>query len=71
MLWPHVLVAGLVSIVWINAIISHRSLHPLLHISVAVIVIGSFLLVATEYMAFPDPYDPDLFPRRKLTNRSE
>ena len=71
MLWPHVLVAGLVSTVWINAIMSNRSLHPLLHISVAVIVIGSFLLVATEYMAFPDPYDPDLFPRRKLTNRSE
>lgn len=71
MLWPHVLVAGLVSTVWINAIMSHRSLHPLLHVSVAVIVIGSFLLVATERMAFPDPYDPDLFPRRKLTNRSE
>lgn len=70
-LWPHLLVAGFLSAVWIGAIISGRSLHPLLHVAAALVAIGSLLVVATERMSFPDPYNPTLRSRLKEKTRQD
>jgi hypothetical protein len=60
--WPHLLVAGLLCLAWVVGIRSGHPIHPLLHVSVAVTVIESLLLIATEHMRFPAPYDPTLSP---------
>ncbi|MBD0373987.1 MAG: glycosyltransferase, partial [Pyrinomonadaceae bacterium] len=58
LLWPHVFVALLISAAWVTgALFSGRALHPLLHLSAAAIVAGSFALVLSEHMSFPAPYD--------------
>jgi cellulose synthase (UDP-forming) len=57
LLWPHALTALLISAAWLMGASSGRTLHPLLHLSAAVIVAGSFALVLSERMSFPDPYD--------------
>lgn len=59
-LFPHLIITGLISTIWIDALISGRSLHPLIHVSAAVVVIGSLVLVATERMNFPEPYNQNL-----------
>ena len=61
-LWPHLLVSMPVCIAWIVGIISYPTLNPLLQIFAAVPIIGSVILIATERMNFPDPYDPSLVP---------
>jgi cellulose synthase (UDP-forming) len=66
-LWPHLLVAALICTAWMFGVISGRNLKPLLHVSAAVTVIGILLLLATEHMGFPEPYNPNL--RLSLRNR--
>ena len=70
-LWPHLLVVGFVCAVWIGAIILGRSLHPLLHVSAALIAIASLVLVATERMRFPEPYNPNLLSPLEAQERIE
>jgi cellulose synthase (UDP-forming) len=56
LLWPHALVALLISAAWVIGLFSGGTLHPLLHLSAAAIVIGSCALLLSEHMSFPDPY---------------
>jgi Glycosyl transferase family group 2 len=62
LLWPHRLVAALICTAWVGGIMSGRALHPLLHLSAFTTVIGNLVLIATEHMSFPEPYDPSLRP---------
>jgi cellulose synthase (UDP-forming) len=66
LLWPHALVALLISAAWVIGVSGGRTLHPLLHLSAAAVVIGSLALLLSEHMSFPDPYvkSPALLIRR-------
>jgi len=66
LLWPHLLVAALICTAWIAGIMSGHALHPLLHLSAFTTVIGILVLIATEHMSFPEPYDPSLRPSRQV-----
>ena len=66
LLWPHLLVAALICTAWVAGIMSGRALHPLLHLSAFTTVIGILVLIATEHMNFPEPYDPSLRPSRQV-----
>jgi cellulose synthase/poly-beta-1,6-N-acetylglucosamine synthase-like glycosyltransferase len=57
---PHILLAAFVATAWIVGIISGVKLHPVLHVLAGVTLMGIFLLLATEHMNFPEPYDPRL-----------
>jgi cellulose synthase (UDP-forming) len=57
LLWPHALVALLISVAWVIGASGGRTLHPLLHLAAAAIVSCSFALVLSERLSFPDPYD--------------
>jgi len=61
-LWPHLLVSATICTAWISGILSYPTLNPLLHIFAAVPIIASLILVATDQMNFPDPYNPSLVP---------
>src|SRR5262249_58474987 len=69
LLWPHLLVAVLISTAWGAGMILVRDLHPLLHVSAFTIVLGSLVLIATEHMSFPEPYDPSLRRLHLLSNK--
>jgi hypothetical protein len=60
LLWPHLLVAALICTAWVAGIMLGRALHPLLHLSAFTTMIGILVLIATEHMSFPEPYDPSL-----------
>jgi hypothetical protein len=60
LLRPHLLTAALICTAWVAGMMSGRTLHPLLHLSAVMTVIGSLVLIATEHMSFPEPYDPRL-----------
>jgi cellulose synthase (UDP-forming) len=60
--WPHLLVAVVLGTAWIIGSMGDRPLHPLLHLSVVVSVLGNLLFPATAYLRFPVPYDPTLSP---------
>jgi cellulose synthase (UDP-forming) len=62
-LLPHVLVAELIFIAWILGALKSGSLNPLLELSAAGAIIGSLIVVATERMTFPDPFDQSLLSR--------
>ena len=61
-LWPHLLVSATICTAWISGILSYPTLNPLLHIFAAVPIVAGLILLATEQMNFPDPYNPDLMP---------
>jgi len=61
-LWPHLFVSVAICTAWILGTLSYRTLNPLLHIFAAITIIASLILVATEGMNFPDPYNPTLVP---------
>jgi Glycosyltransferase like family 2 len=67
LLGPHILVAALIATAWIVGIMSGIKLDPVLHILAATALGGIFLLLATEHMKFPQPYDPSL--RASVTAR--
>jgi cellulose synthase (UDP-forming) len=71
LLWPHLLVAVLIGTAWGVGMVSGRDLHPLLHVSAFTIVLGILVLIATEYMSFPEPYDPSLRLSHPLSNKGE
>jgi cellulose synthase (UDP-forming) len=71
LLWPHLLVAVLIGTAWSAGIASGRDLHPLLHVSAFTIVLGILVLIATEHMSFPEPYDPTLRNSHPLSNKGE
>ena len=60
--WPHLLGAVVLGAAWVTGIVCGRPIPPVLHVFVAVSVLGSLLLTATAYMRFPVPYDPTLSP---------
>ena len=60
LLRPHLLTAALICTAWVAGMMSGHTLHPLLHLSALITVIGSLVLIATEHMSFPEPYDPSL-----------
>jgi cellulose synthase/poly-beta-1,6-N-acetylglucosamine synthase-like glycosyltransferase len=60
LLGPHILVAALIATAWIVGIMSGIKLDPILHILAGSTLGGIFLLLATEHMNFPQPYDPSL-----------
>jgi cellulose synthase (UDP-forming) len=62
LLGPHILVAALIATAWIVGIMSGLKLDPVLHILGGIVLAGIFLLLATEHMNFPEPYDPSLMP---------
>lgn len=62
LLWPHAVVALLFFAMWLTAVLGGRALPLPLHLVSAAVVIGSFALVYSERMSFPDPYEesPDM-----------
>jgi Glycosyltransferase like family 2 len=60
LLWPHLLTAALIGTAWIAGLMSGHSLHPVLHLLALTLVIRSLVLIATEHLSFPEPYDPSL-----------
>jgi cellulose synthase (UDP-forming) len=71
LLWPHRLVAALICTAWVAGIMSGRALNPLLYLSAFTTVIGNLVLIATEDMSFPEPYDPSLRPSQPQSNKGE
>jgi cellulose synthase (UDP-forming) len=67
LLGPHLLVAALIATAWIVGIMSGVNVHPILHVLAGTVLAGIFLLLATEHMNFPEPYDPGL--RTSVTER--
>ena len=63
-LWPHLLVSAMICTAWICGVLSYPRLNPLLHVFAAVPIVAGLILVATEQMNFPDPYNPTLVPYR-------
>jgi hypothetical protein len=60
-LWPHLVVVIVLCTSWIIGMVSGCVVHPLLHIWAALVVIGSLILVVTEWIDFPEPYDKNLW----------
>jgi cellulose synthase (UDP-forming) len=56
-LWPHLCVALLISVAAAISLVNGHSVPPLLYLWAAIIVTGSLVLVFTEYMNFPGPYE--------------
>jgi cellulose synthase (UDP-forming) len=67
LLGPHLLIAALIATAWIIGIMSGVNVHLLLHVLAGTVLAGIFLLLATEHMNFPEPYDPSL--RASVTER--
>jgi cellulose synthase (UDP-forming) len=59
---PHLLVAALIATAWIIGVTSGVQIHLILHVLAGIVLAGIFLLLATEHMNFPEPYDPSLMP---------
>jgi cellulose synthase (UDP-forming) len=59
---PHMLIVTLVCAAWVIGIFSGKKVDTSVHIWTTVIVITELLLVLTEFMDFPDPYDKNLLP---------
>ncbi|HKR00653.1 MAG TPA: glycosyltransferase [Pyrinomonadaceae bacterium] len=57
LLWPHLLTILFISAAWIGGMLRGYALHPLLHVCAAVVVTGTLLLLLTERLEFPAPYD--------------
>jgi cellulose synthase (UDP-forming) len=57
---PHILVVTLIVTSWGIGMIFRHTMHPLLHISSAIIVLSSVGVMLTGLWRFPDPYDPKL-----------
>ncbi len=60
---PHVLIICLASCAWAIGMILGHIRNPMLHISTIFIVLISSALILTEWLKFPDPYDPNLRPK--------
>src|SRR5256885_3387611 len=60
LLVPHLLILSLVSTAWLIRILLGHITNPLLHVSAALIVLGSLSLILTTRLKFPKPYDPTL-----------
>jgi cellulose synthase (UDP-forming) len=58
---PHALMAALIATAWMVGIIAGVNLHPVLYVLAGTVLGGIFLLLATEHMNFPEPYDPGLW----------
>lgn len=59
---PHLFVAALICAAWLFGAMSGHDLPLPLHIAAALTVIGTLVLTATGYRAFPAPYDKRLSP---------
>ncbi len=57
---PHMYMAGLIGAAWCFGMIAGFEQHLLLHLAAAATVTGTFLLVGTGYLKYPDPFDPKL-----------
>ncbi len=60
LLVPHILIVSLIGTAWVIGMMFGHITNPMLHISVAIIVLGSLGVMLTEWLKFPDPYDPNL-----------
>jgi hypothetical protein len=52
-----VLVVTLIGTAWITGMVSGRITNPMLHISSAIVVVGSLALILSEHLDFSDPYN--------------
>ena len=60
LLWAHMPVATLICAFWIIGTISGRNTSPFLHACAAIVVMGLVVLIMTERMKFPHPYEKNL-----------
>ncbi|GAC1347850.1 MAG: hypothetical protein NVSMB27_14200 [Ktedonobacteraceae bacterium] len=60
LLIPHLLILILVGTAWVIGTLLGHITNPLLHVSAALIVLGSLSLMLTTHLKFPKPYDPIL-----------
>jgi hypothetical protein len=60
LLWPNIFVMGLIFAAWITGRQSGVNTDFFLDLSAAIVVTGSILLILTENMKFPEPYDKNL-----------
>lgn len=60
LLIPHILIMSLISAAWMIGMISGHLVNPLLSISGAIVLLSSSLVILTDWLKFPDPYDPGL-----------
>lgn len=61
LLAPHAVTGGLVACAWLAGSLLLRHAAPLVvQVSGAAVVMGSLVVVASEGISFPPPYDPDL-----------
>jgi cellulose synthase/poly-beta-1,6-N-acetylglucosamine synthase-like glycosyltransferase len=65
MVWPHLIIALLISLSWLTGVNLGNTVEPSLHLWAGLIVTGSLALALTEFMRFPDPYDKKLAPLAK------
>lgn len=66
LLWAHMPVATMIGAFWIIGFVSGQNTNPFLHACAAIVVVGSVVLIATERIRFPDPYDKDLYARQEM-----
>jgi len=59
LLVPHLLILSFVGTAWVIGTILGHITNPLLHVSAALIVLGSLSLMLTTRLKFPKPYDPN------------
>jgi cellulose synthase (UDP-forming) len=60
LLVPHFLILSLLGTAWASGMILGHITNPLLHVSAALIVLGSLSLILTTRLKFPPPYDSKL-----------
>ncbi len=60
LLVPHILIISLVGTAWVSGMMLGRITNPLLHVSGALIVLGSLSMMLTTRLKFPNPYEPNL-----------
>lgn len=57
LLWPHLMTIFFISLAWVAGILWGRPSYFPLHMGAALIIIGTLILLLTERLKFPAPYD--------------
>lgn len=60
LLRPHLFTASVIGLAWLISIALDHTLDPMVHLAAAHAIVSSLGVIATEWITFPDPYDPEL-----------
>lgn len=67
LLFPHLVVIAFICLSWLIGLVSGHTISPFLHASAAIVVTISVILILTEHLNFPEPYDKEL--RKQIAAR--